>query len=369
MRVAILTSSRADYGIYLPLLKKMRNDSFFSLHIIAFGTHLSNFHGHTIDNIIADGFEIDHTVEHILPEDSPQAISTSMANASLKFAAIWGKEKENYDLVFCLGDRYEMFAAVSAATPFNINFAHIHGGETTLGAIDNKFRHCLSIFSTMHFVSTENYAKRVAQLTGSESGIYNIGALSLDNLEELSLLTKHQFLEQYKINLDKPTMLVTFHPETVNIKSNEEYARQLVKALTHFTGYQLIITMPNADTMGNSMRKVYEEPAKSNPKVFLVENFGTLAYFSCMKWCKLVVGNSSSGIIEAASLKKYVVDVGERQKGRAISANVLHAEPNTDSVIEACQKAIDKGEYTGENIYYKKNAANSIIDILKKWKN
>ncbi len=319
MKIAILTSSRADFGIYLPLLKKFKNDPFFDVRIIAFGTHLSSKHGHTIDDIIEGGFIIDHYVEHILPDDSPFDIARSMSTVSLKFSSIWEKEKKNYDLVFCLGDRYEMFAAVSVSVPFNIKLAHIHGGETTLGAIDNKFRHCLSIFSTLHFVSTEEYAKKVWQLTGNTSNIHVIGALGLDNLEDLNLLPKEQLMERYKIDLNKPTILITYHPETINPEKNEQHAQELVKALSGFQDYQIIITMPNADTMSNAMRGVYEQFSKSQPNVFLVESFGTLAYFSSMKYCKIVVGNSSSGIIEAASFQKYVVDIGSRQAGRITS--------------------------------------------------
>jgi GDP/UDP-N,N'-diacetylbacillosamine 2-epimerase (hydrolysing) len=193
MRVAVLTSSRADYGIYLPLLKALQQDPFFDLRVIAFGTHLSNFHGHTIDSIIDDGFKIDYQVENIVASDTSQAIATSMAVTAMKFSSIWALEKDTYDLVFSLGDRYEMFAAVSAATPYRVPIAHIHGGETTLGAIDNEFRHCLSIFASLHFTSTENYATKVASIKGSSENVYTVGALSLDNLQTISLLTLEEF--------------------------------------------------------------------------------------------------------------------------------------------------------------------------------
>lgn len=368
MKVAILTSSRADYGIYFPLLKAMQRDNFFDLHLLVFGTHLSSFHGHTIDTIIKDGFAIDHKVEHILSSDTPAAIASSMSLAFEKFAAIWEEEKNNYGLVFCLGDRYEMFAAVSAATPFRISFAHLHGGETTMGAIDNEYRHCLTLFSSLHFVSTEGYAKRVAAIKGSGENIYTIGSLSLENLNHLELLSPEEFYKQFKIDLSKSTLLVTYHPETAGVEDNEKNVEELIKALGSFQEYQVIITMPNADTMGTTLRNAYKRFAKGKPDVFLVENFGTAGYFSCMNLSKLVVGNSSSGIIEAASFKKYVVDIGRRQEGRAVSPNVIHSKPHAASIIQACRQAIDKGEYRGENIYYKQNAAAKIIGVLKEWK-
>jgi GDP/UDP-N,N'-diacetylbacillosamine 2-epimerase (hydrolysing) len=365
MKIAFLTSSRADFGIYLPLLRAMRKDSFFDLHIIAFGTHLSPFHGNTIDSIISDGFAINHRIENIMASDTAESIATSMSITIMKLGSIWQVEQHNYDLVFCLGDRYEMFAAVSASVPFNIKVAHIHGGETTLGAIDNKFRHCISILASIHFVSTEQYAEKVAQLTGRISNIHVVGALSLDNLDDLTLLSKDQFLEQYQIDIGKPTILATYHPETITPEKNEQYAQEAVKALSTFKDYQVIITMPNADTTGNIMRKVYKQFAQTNPRVFLVENFGTLGYFSCMKYSKIIVGNSSSGIIEAASFQKYVVDIGNRQEGRITSGNIFHSSTDAVSIKEACDKALTAGEFKGRNVYLKNGASAAIVNILK----
>jgi GDP/UDP-N,N'-diacetylbacillosamine 2-epimerase (hydrolysing) len=366
MKLAVLTSSRADYGIYLPLLKALEKDPFFDLRLLVFGTHLSRFHGYTIDEIYKDGFTIDHKVEHIQDSDTPAEIAESMLLASKKFSVIW--EKEKYDLVLCLGDRYEMFAAVSAAAPFRISFAHIHGGETTLGAIDNEFRHCITIFSKLHFVATDAYGKRVAQIKGSDENIYVVGSLSLDNLASMTLMNQEEFRQKFSIDLNTPSLLVTFHPETASPQNNQYQAEELVKALNEFKDYQIIITMPNADAMGYTMRTVYHQFAETNPNVVLVENFGTLGYFSCMQMASLVIGNSSSGIIEAASFNKYVVNIGNRQEGRAVSSNVLNCAATTSSIIKSCKGALGKVTYKGENIYFKKNAADAIIVELKEWK-
>ncbi len=365
MKVAFLTSSRADFGIYLPLLQAMGSDDFFDVRIIAFGTHLSSFHGHTIEAIIAEGFAIDYQVETVLASDTAASISSSMALTGLKFAAVWEREKENYDLVFCLGDRYEMFAAVSAAAPFNMRFAHLHGGETTMGAIDNEFRHCLTIFSVIHFTATDDYAKRVAQIKGCNENVYAVGSLSLDNLPRLHFLSARDFEAKFSINLLQPSILVTYHPETVSVANNRRNAENLVSALDFFKEFQVIITMPNADTMGNAMREVYLDFATNRSNVFIVESFGTEGYFSCMNLCSLVVGNSSSGIIEAASFGKYVVNIGDRQKGRAVSENVIHCQADNASIIKACKDGLTKGRYTGTNIYFKENVAKNIIEILK----
>jgi GDP/UDP-N,N'-diacetylbacillosamine 2-epimerase (hydrolysing) len=364
MKIGVLTSSRADYGIYLPLLKAMQQDPFFDLRLIVFGTHLSRFHGHTVDAIVEDGFTIDYRVDHVPDADTPEAIAQSMTAAASGFIPIWQKEQKGYDLVFCLGDRFEMFAAVSIAAPFQIKFAHLHGGETTLGAIDNEFRHCLTLFSSLHFTATELYAKRVAEIKGTADSVYAVGSLSLDNLAEMDLLSEQELKDRFGIDLSMPGLLVTFHPETVGA-DNEMNAKELVKALEHFTGYRIIITMPNADTRGKLMRQVYENFAKGNSNVVLVENLGTQGYFSCMEQCRLVIGNSSSGIIEAASFGKYVVNIGDRQKGRAVSSNLLQCRPEADEIIKTCAEALSRGRYAGANIYYKKNVAQSIIEILK----
>ncbi len=366
MRIAVLTSSRADYGIYLPLLKVLQEDPFFDLRLLVFGTHVSSFHGHTIDAIIKDGFTIDHIIEHMIAADTEAAIATSMAVAFSKFSMIWEQEQQHYDLVFCLGDRYEMFAAVSAATPFRIKFAHIHGGETTLGAIDNEFRHCITVLSSLHFVATETYADRVAAIKGNADNICVTGSLSLENLKNVQLLPLHELNARVGVDLSEPSLLVTYHPKTAGSNENLFFAEQLVKALYTFKGYQVIITMPNADTMGNTMRKVYETFANETSNVVLVKNLGTQGYFSCMKHCKLIVGNSSSGIIEAASFNKYVINIGDRQKGRAVSDNIINCRPDARSITEACETALNKGEYRGKNIYYKKNAVQKIISLLKK---
>jgi len=368
MKIAFLTSSRADFGIYLPLLKEMRKDSFFDIRIIAFGTHLSSFHGYTIESIQSEDFVIDHLVENIMASDTAESIATSMAITTLKFAYIWQLEQHTYDLVFCLGDRYEMFAAVSAAIPFGIKFAHIHGGENTLGSIDNQFRHCLSIFSILHFTSIEQYAERVKEITGSSLNIFAIGALGLDNLKSLTLLTADQFFEKYKIDIAKPSILVTYHPQTVKTEANKFNAEQLVTALKNFKNYQIIITMPNADTSGNSMRHVYIEFASGSDNVHLIENFGTLGYFSCMTLSRIIVGNSSSGIIEAASCRKFAVNIGNRQEGRYTSGNVIQSAADANSIVQACETALMKKEYYGNNIYDKGGAAFKIIDAIKQWK-
>jgi GDP/UDP-N,N'-diacetylbacillosamine 2-epimerase (hydrolysing) len=339
MRVGILTSSRADFGIYLPLLKQLKQDSDFELSLIAFGTHLSDFHGKTIHQIERLGFEVEYTVESMQLTDSPNAIATAIGLTTIKFADFWKAHAQDFDLIFCLGDRYEMFAAVMAAVPFQLPIAHLHGGETTLGAIDNAFRHAITVASTYHFVSTESHAQRVAEIIGSKEHIYNVGALSLDNIQDIPMLTIEAFKEKLGIDLAIPTILITFHPETVALTKNEGYTNELVKAIKQLTDYQVLITMPNADTSGNTVRQILLANFSNDKRVLLVENLGTQNYLTVMKYATVLVGNTSSGIIEAASFAKPVINLGNRQLGRTAGNNVIHVPISSDAIVAAVAHA------------------------------
>lgn len=365
MRIGILTSSRADFGIYLPLLTKLAADSSFEVKIIAFGTHLSTFHGHTIDQIESSGFKVAYKIESMVLSDSPSAIATAMGLTTIKFADFWNEHGKEFDLVFCLGDRYEMFAAVSAGVPFQIPFAHLHGGETTLGAIDNVFRHGITLASKYHFVATAEYATRVEQLTGAGTGIFYVGALSLDNLSALHLLTTEEFKQKWGIDLSKKTILTTFHPETVAYEANEQHINELVEAIDRLTAYQVLITMPNADTAGNHIRQILIEKYKNNNRVFLVENLGSASYFTAMKYCAFLLGNTSSGIIEAASFGKYVINLGSRQKGRLSGENVIHVPITVEHILKAVHEIENTAQKVNNNIYFNGGATNKVIEILK----
>ena len=365
-RIAILTSSRADYGIYLPLLNALKEDPCFELKIIAFGTHLSPFHGYTLNQIITDRFEVPYQIESMLASDTPNAISTAMALTSLKFADFWRDHQHDFDLVFCLGDRYEMFAAVAAGIPFNISFAHLHGGERTLGAIDNIFRHTITLASRYHFVSCEAHAKRVSELIESDKNIFNIGSLSLDNLKTLQILSKEEFFSRFGVDLNQPTILVTVHPETVSPEKNIVNADELAKTLLGLENYQVLITLPNADTNSTVIRSRFMQlPAESNQRISCFENLGVQGYFTAMKYCAFLLGNTSSGIIEAASFRKWVINLGNRQEGRQQSANTFSIPFKQKLILQMINKIEKCPDYLGTNIYFKENVANNILTILK----
>lgn len=367
IRVGVLTSSRADFGIYLPLLKALQKEEAFHLELIVFGTHLSKFHGYTVEQIEREGFKIAKRIESLLLGDTPSAIASAYGLTVLKFAEYWQENEQNFDVVFALGDRFEMAAAVAASIPFGIKIAHLYGGETTLGAIDNIYRHSISLASQLHFVGAEFFAKRLNQLLDDEkASIYNVGSLSLENLKNIDFLSVEAFKNKWQIDLNIKTILVTVHPETVAYQKNLAYCEETIKALEQLANeFQIVITMPNADTAGMVFREAFETLAKKQQSIKIIENFGTQSYFTCMKYAKLMVGNTSSGIVEAASFQKYVLNLGDRQKDRLCGENVIHVPFNHDLIVKNTLEYATK-EYNGENIYFKSNPSEIIIQILKK---
>lgn len=367
MNILALTSSRADYGILSSLLKKLESSDNFNLKIVAFGTHTSKMYGFTVSEIIDDGFHDIEQLETVSDSNMPRDISQSMGTTCIKLASIWERYAEWIDVAICLGDRYEMFAAVSSSVPFNVNIAHLHGGETTLGAIDNKFRHCITSMSSLHFTATETFKEKVIQITGSSDFVYDVGALSIDKIVEIERYDVQSFRNYYGVDLSIPTILVTLHPETANIDKVEETTDIFIETLEELSHrFQMLVTMPNADTNGNKIRKKLLDCASKNKKVICKENLGYRGYFSAMRLCKMLLGNTSSGIIEAASFEKYVINIGNRQQGRAASENIIHTDFEKNEIISAVDYIERNGyKYKGTNIYYKENVANKIIEILE----
>jgi GDP/UDP-N,N'-diacetylbacillosamine 2-epimerase (hydrolysing) len=365
MKVGVLTSSRADFGIYIPLLEQLKNDKYFDLEIIAFGTHLSKTHGYTISEILESGYDVPHQIVTPLSSDTPIELSTSIAKTTEIFAQFWGNH--SFDLVITLGDRYEMYAAVSASSPFNIEFAHIHGGETTLGAIDNAYRHAISLFSKHIFVSTDPYKKRAEEIVEQDVKVYNVGALSIDNLNEIDFLSKDEFHSKFNISLYQPTILSTFHPETVSFEKNETYIKELIASFeTLKNTYQIVITLPNTDTMGQMIRDEIINFGKNNVDIKIIESFGMIGYLTCMKYCSFLLGNTSSGFVEASFFPKYVVNLGDRQKGRFETENIITTPVTQTSILNAVKHIESAKQLVNLNTYGKGNTATKIISILKK---
>jgi GDP/UDP-N,N'-diacetylbacillosamine 2-epimerase (hydrolysing) len=363
MKITVLTSSRADYSIYLPLLKELRDDTFFELDLIVFGTHLSKEYGFTIQNIIDDKFNVVLRIETLPKGDSPLDISRSIGETITKFSEVWENDQSN--LIIALGDRYEMFAACVAAFPFGKKIAHLHGGETTLGAIDDSLRHSISLMSQIHFVTTDLYGNKIKNLKGDVDGIYNVGALSIDNLKSLNLLTIEEFREQFNIDLSKPSILITFHPETIEFEKNEKFIKEIIDALNAVNGFQFIFTMPNADTTGNIVRKEILNFVHKTPSAIAIESFGTIGYLSCMNYCTFLMGNTSSGFVEASFFPKYVINLGNRQTGRILTPNIKQCKIEKQSILNAINEFDNFDPNPKIDIYGDGNTAKKIVAILK----
>jgi GDP/UDP-N,N'-diacetylbacillosamine 2-epimerase (hydrolysing) len=365
-KIAILTSSRADYSIYYPLIKEIYNDNSFELDIIAFGNHNSLIYGTSSNKIEEDGFIVKHKIDALVLGDSPECISDSMGMTMMKFSTLW--KNESYKLVICLGDRFEMFAAVASSIPFNIPVAHISGGEITLGAIDNIFRNSLTMMSKLHFASTEQYKNQIVKLIGdaNKSNVYNVGALSIDNLKNIDFLSVEEFKKKFDIDLTKKSILITFHPETVSYEKNEAYINELLEVLKELNSYQLIITMPNADTMGNMIRLKLTDFIASNLNAIGIESFGTIGYLTCMKHCKFMLGNTSSGFVEAAFFPKFVINLGDRQKGRIETPNIFTTPISKEAILNAINLIEITPMPSKCNIYGNGNASAKIVEIIKK---
>ncbi len=364
--IGVVTVARSDYGIYLPLLRRIQQDPDLKLHLIVSGMHLSPEFGLTVKTIEDDGFEINERVEMLLSSDTPEGIAKSMGLGTISFAQAYARFRP--DILVVLGDRFEMHAAVVAAVPFKIPVAHIHGGELTQGAIDDALRHSMTKLSHLHLVSTDVYAKRVIQLGEEPWRVVTCGALSLDNLLTARLLGREEFADRLGITLPEKFLLVTYHPVTLEYEQTEKQVRELLAALDAVS-LPVLFTMPNADTGGRVIIRRIEEFVSTHRSVQKVDNLGTQSYFSAMKLAAAMVGNSSSGIIEAASFSLPVVNVGNRQQGRMRGRNVIDVGYTHTEILAGVRRAMSAA-FLGSladltNPYGDVDAAEKITDRLK----
>jgi UDP-hydrolysing UDP-N-acetyl-D-glucosamine 2-epimerase len=365
--IGVVTTGRADYGIYYPLLLKIQADPDLLLHLIVSGMHLSPVFGMTIDSIKEDGFDIGDKVELLLSSDSPEGISKSAGLGVIGYSQVYAKT--HIDLLVLLGDRFEMHAAALAALPFKIPIAHIHGGEITRGAFDDSLRHSITKLSHLHFVSTEEYARRVIQMGENPWRVTLSGAPSLENLGIMNFLDREALSVQFGLTVIKdPFLLVTYHPVTLEYEDTDRQIEQLLAAIEQ-SGYPCVFTMPNADTHGSVIRREIKKYADTHISSQAVENLGTKGYFSLMKIAEAMVGNSSSGMVEAASFELPVVNVGNRQSGRVSGENIIHVGCDRDKILDGIHKALSPEFRAGiegmVNPYGSGKASEKILQVLK----
>lgn len=364
--IGAVTVSRSDYGIYLPVFKAIQADPELQLRLYVGGMHLSPEFGLSVRQIEADGFEICERVEMLLSSDRPEGIAKSIGLGVIGFSQAYARSRP--DLLLILGDRFEMLAAAIAALPFNIPMAHIHGGELTEGVIDDAIRHAMTKMSHLHFVSTEAYAKRVIQIGEEPWRVVVSGAPSLDNLRDIQLLTREELEEKYGIETKPPLLLITYHPVTLAYGETKNQIEELLAALEKIEG-TLVFTFPNADTSSRSIIEAIEGFVARTPRAKLFITLGTQGYFSLMKHATAMVGNSSSGIIEAASFHLPVLNVGSRQQGRLRAKNVIDVGCTCEEVSTGIEKATSPKFRASLsdliNPYGDGRAAELIVDMLK----
>jgi UDP-N-acetylglucosamine 2-epimerase (non-hydrolysing)/GDP/UDP-N,N'-diacetylbacillosamine 2-epimerase (hydrolysing) len=358
--------ARSDYGIYLPILRRIQADPELRLKLFVSGMHLSPEFGLTVKMIEADGFEIAERVEMLLSSDTPEGIAKSMGLGIMGFSQAFAHQCP--DMLTVLGDRFEMYAAALAALPFKIPVAHIHGGEVTQGAIDDALRHSMTKLSHLHFVSTPEYARRVAQLGEEPWRITVSGAPSLDNLRSIRLLTMEELEAKYGLRLQPSPLLVTFHPVTLEYEQTECQMGEMLTAL-EASKVPVVFTMPNADTGGRIIRRMIVDYVRTHPSAYTVDNLGTQAYFSLMSVAVAMVGNSSSGLIEASSFQLPVVNIGTRQAGRVRAKNVIdvgymHTEVEA-GIRKALQPEFREGLRGMRNPYGDGHASEKILERLR----
>lgn len=371
-KICVVSGTRAEYGLLKPLIRRINEDSELELQLVVTGMHLSPEFGLTYKEIINDGFKITEKVEILLSSDTPIGISKSMGLAMISFSEVFERIKP--DILIVLGDRYEIFAVSLVAMNARIPIAHLHGGETTEGAIDEAIRHSITKMSYLHFTSKDSYRNRVIQLGEDPSRVFNVGALVEESIKNLKFIKKDKLEEDLGISFDEKIALLTFHPTTLENNSSEEQFRNVLDALDEFEDLKIIFTKANSDANGRIINNMIDEYVLKNfKKCVAFTSLGQLRYLSAMKYCDVVIGNSSSGIIEAPILKKPTINIGDRQKGRIQEKSIVNCKPEKAEISDALQKVLSK-EFINclnisKNIDDEIYASQKIIVIIKEYMN
>lgn len=362
-RIAIVTSTRAEYGLLSPLIKRVDADDMLELDLIVTGTHLSHKHGYTIDDIRDDGVKISHEILILDDDNTPYGISTTMANAIKGFAKCFKDDRP--DIVVILGDRTEMLGVAAAALSERIPIAHIHGGEVTEGAVDDCIRHAITKMSYIHFASTEAYRQRVIQMGEEPDRVFNVGALGVENILNQELMNEDEIRANVGIPAGINYIVVTFHPVTMENDTASDQISELCEAMNDIPDLFYLITGANADAGGDCINGYLRDFAKAHSNAVFVQNLGMRRYLSAIKYASFVMGNSSSGIIEAPVIGTPTVNIGDRQKGRIRGYSIIDCNPKKDDILFAMKKAMDLDVSDLPDVYGKGDTSARIVKIIK----
>lgn len=367
-KICVITGTRAEYGLLYWTIKRLQEDSNVELSICVTGMHLSPEFGLTYQRIEEDGFQIDKKIEILLSSDTSVGVSKSIGLGVISFAEVF--QTLQPDMILVLGDRFEIFAACTAAMIARIPIAHCHGGEATEGLIDEAIRHSVTKMSHLHFTSTEEYKNRIIQMGEQPGNVFNVGALGIENINRLDLLDREEFEKSIGVKLNKYNFLVTFHPVTLDNASAGSQFAELLKALDFVEDSRIIFTKPNADTDGRVIISMIDEYVSSNShKAVSFISLGQLRYLSAIKFMDAVIGNSSSGIIEVPSFGVPTINIGDRQQGRVKGDSIIDCEADATQINQAIIKALSKDFKNKirnlQNPYGDKNSSEDIVHLLK----
>lgn len=368
MKICIISGSRSEFDLLRNLIVEIKKDRFFNSKLLITGSHLSKFFGNTVEYIKKQKIKINYKVNISIKGDSTKQISNSFSVGLKKFTKIFSKLKP--DAIIVLGDRYEIFSTVISATLKKIPIIHIHGGEVTSGSMDEGIRHSITKLSHVHFVSSENYKKRVLQLGETKKNVFNVGSLGVESIKKNKFLSRNKLQSFLRIKFLKKIVLVSLHPETLEKKLNNENLKNFFNALKTLDKHTIIFTMPNADIGYKFILNKIKEFTKNRKNAFLFKSLGHQKYFSLCKFIDFHIGNSSSGIIELASFKKPSINVGTRQSGRMKPKNVIDCDYKKENILKKIQVATStkfkKKIIYLKNPYYKRDTSKKILKNLKK---
>ena len=366
-KICVVTGTRAEYGLLRWVMEGIRQAPCLKLQIIVTGMHLSPEFGLTYQEIEKDGFSIDRKIEMLLSSDTPSGLAKSMGLGLVSFGD--ALQQLQPDIMLILGDRFELFSAVAAAMVARIPVAHLHGGESTVGAFDEAIRHSITKMSHLHFVAAEEYRKRVVQLGEHPDRVFLVGGLGIDNIGKLDLMNRPELEKSLEFRLGEKNLLITFHPVTLEDETSAMQMTELLAALDALEDTRLIFTMPNADTDGRVLIDAIEQFVTKHPNARSYTSLGQLRYLSCVRHVDGVVGNSSSGLLEVPSFAKGTINIGDRQRGRLKAKSVIDCGPERESITAALQKLYSK-EFqlalgTVQNPYGEGGASKKIVEILQ----